>query len=323
MTDDPADDVLFCTDRFWADHADRVRELAPDLDVVTLDGDERVAEDDLQRITLAFFSADAWPERAANFMTVALQSPRLRWLHTMSAGVDSPVFSMFLDRGARLTTSSGSSAEPIAGTAMMYLLALSRGLPRLLQAQHDHDWAWQRWDELAGRSIAIAGWGPIGREVARLASAFGMRPTIVRRRAVGDEPHPVRRLDDLAGVAADHDVLVVALPLTPETRGIVSTEVLDALGPRGLFVNVGRGELVDQIALTEALVDGRLGGAGIDVTDPEPLPEDDPLWEAPNLILTPHSSGSSDGTARRADEVFLDNLGRWVRSESLRNEVQR
>ena len=128
-------------------------------------------------------------------------------------------------------------------------------------------------------------------------------------------------LSEIVQVAADHDVMVVALPFTADTAGIVSAEVIEALGPEGLFVNVGRGELVDQPALTAALVDGRLGGAGLDVTDPEPLPADDPLWSAPNLILTPHNSGATDGSGRRADEAFLENLTRWVAGETLLNEV--
>jgi phosphoglycerate dehydrogenase-like enzyme len=315
-------DVLFCTDNFAVRHGDRLQAIAPELELVTLDGDEAVGDDDLTRITLAFFSHDSWPERAANFFGVAIRAENLRWLHTMSAGVDSPIFATFTDRGVRLTTSSGSSAEPIARTAMMYLLALSRDLPSMIRSQDRGEWNWHTWNELGGRSVAVVGWGPIGREVARLAEAFGMVPTIVRRRAHGDEPHPVRPLDELADVARTHDVMVVALPLTPETDGIVTADVLDSIGPEGYFVNVGRGELVDQQALTDALVAGRLGGAGIDVTTPEPLPAEDPLWAAPNLIITPHNSGSTDGTGHRADEVFLANLERWVAGTDLLNEVE-
>ncbi len=314
-------DVLFCTDSFAARHGDRVRAIAPDLEFVTLVGEESVPDADLERITLAFFSHDSWPERAVHFFGVALRAENLRWLHTMSAGVDSPVFTTFTDRGVRLTTSSGSSAAPIARTVMMYLLALSRDLPAMIRAQDRAEWSWHRWKELGGRSVAIVGWGPIGREVARLAEAFDMRPTIVRRHARGDEPFDVRAFDDLVGIAHDHDAMVVALPLTPDTEGIVGEEVLDALGPDGLFVNVGRGELVDQPALTAALVEGRLGGAGLDVTTPEPLPADDPLWAAPNLIITPHNSGSTDGTGGRSDEAFLGNLERWVAGDTLHNEV--
>ncbi|WP_051062351.1 D-2-hydroxyacid dehydrogenase [Ilumatobacter nonamiensis] len=314
-------DVLFCTDDFAARHGDRMREISPGLEFVTLDGDAPVSDDDMARITLAFFSHDSWPERAASFFGVALRAENLRWLHTMSAGVDSPIFATFTDRGVRLTTSSGSSAPPIARTAMMYLLALSRDLPRMIRAQDRAEWDWHRWDEIGGRSIAIVGWGPIGQEVARLADAFGMHPTIVRRASHGDEPFPVRPLVDLVDIARDHDAMVVALPLTPETEGIVSAEVLDAIGPDGSFVNVGRGELVDQPALTAALVAGRLGGAGIDVTTPEPLPADDPLWAAPNVIITPHNSGSTGQTGQRSDQAFLANLERWVAGDALANEV--
>jgi D-2-hydroxyacid dehydrogenase (NADP+) len=314
-------DVLFCTDTFAEAYADRLRLIAPDLDLVTLNGDDPVSDDDLERITIAFFSHDSWPERAANFFGVALRAENLRWLHTMSAGVDSPIFSTFLERGAQLTTSSGSSATPIARTAMMYLLALSRDLPGMIRAQDRGEWTWHRWVELEGRSVAVVGWGPIGQEVARLAEAFGMVPTVVRRAAHGDESFPVRPLSELAAVAADNDAMVVALPLTDDTAGIISSDVIEAIGSDGLFVNVGRGELVDQTALTAALVDGRLGGAGLDVTDPEPLPGEDPLWSAPNVIITPHNSGSTDGTRRRADEAFLSNLEHWVAGTALASEV--
>jgi phosphoglycerate dehydrogenase-like enzyme len=286
-----------------------------------LPAEGEVDEAEMARITIAFFSPDAWPERAASFMVVALGAPRLRWFHTMSAGVDHPVFRTFLDRGVTLTTSSGSSAAPIAGTAMMYLLALSCDLPRLMRAQARREWAWDRWTELAGGRIAVLGWGPIGREIARLAAAHGMTPTVVRRQVRGDEGYATRTLDELTDVVADHDAIALALPLTAETTRIISEPVIAAMRPGALFVNVGRGELVDQAALTAALRDGHLGGAGLDVTDPEPLPADDPLWDLPNVIITPHSSGSTDGTSRRAVDAFLDNLGRWCAGDELRNRV--
>ncbi len=314
-------DVLFCTDVFLDAHGDELGAIAPDLDHVVLRGDEQVADADLARVTIAYFSPDAWPERATHFMAAALGAPNLGWLHTMSAGVDHPVFGMFVERGARVTTSSGSSSQPIAATAMMYLLALSRDLPRMMRAQAAHEWTWTRWRELRGRSIAVLGMGPIGLEIARLASEFGMEPTIVRRAVRGDEPWPTRTLDELPSVVADHDAVALALPLTDDTRGIVSAEVIGSMRPGALFVNVGRGELVDQPALTAALANGRLGGAGLDVTDPEPLPADDPLWDLANVIITPHNSGSTDGTARRATEAFFENLRRWREGAPLRNDI--
>jgi phosphoglycerate dehydrogenase-like enzyme len=313
--------VLFCTDTFAERHRDRLAEIAPNVGLVTLNGDELVEPHDIDRITLAFFSSDAWPERAASFMSVALSASNLQWLHTMSAGVDHPVFSMLVDKGVAVTTSSGSSATPIASTVMMYLLALSRGLPDMIRAQDEHRWDWRRWTDIEGRSIAVLGYGPIGREVVRLATAFGLRPTVVRRAAHGDEPCPVAPLDRLVDVVAGHDIVVCALPLTPDTRHLLDAEVFAAMRPGALFVNVGRGEVVDQAAMTEALASGRLGGAGLDVFESEPLPSDDPLWDLPDVIITPHNSGSADTTAARADEAFLANLVRWVAGEPLANRV--
>jgi len=150
-----------------------------------------------------------------------------------------------------------------------------------------------------------------------------MVPVIVRRAAQGDEPCEVRSLEHLGDAVRDADAVVVALPLADGTRGIVSAEVIDAMGPQAMFVNVGRGELVDQPALTEALASGRLAGAGLDVFATEPLPVDDRLWDLPNVIISPHTSGASDGAAGRVVEIFLDNLERFVRNEPLRNEVRR
>lgn len=315
--------ALFCTDTFLDEYGERIAEIAPDLDVIALRRGEEVADEDIARITIAFFSNDAWPERAAPFFKVALAAPNVRWLHSMSAGVDSPVFATFLDRGARLTTSSGASAPPIAGTVMLYLLALSRNLPEWLRAQASHEWSPAPFRDLEGQRLVVVGYGPIGQEVVRLATAFGMDPVVVRRSARGDEHCPVRPLAELADAVSDADAVVVALPLAPETRGIVSAEMIAAMPPTAVFVNVGRGELVDQVALTDALASGRLAGAGLDVFDPEPLPPDDALWDLPNVIISPHTSGSSDGTTARVAEIFLDNLGRFVRGEPLRNEVTR
>jgi phosphoglycerate dehydrogenase-like enzyme len=128
-------------------------------------------------------------------------------------------------------------------------------------------------------------------------------------------------LSELVDAVRHADAVVVALPLAAETRGIISAEVIGSMPAHAVFVNVGRGELVDQVALTSALASGDLAGAGLDVFDPEPLPDDDPLWDLPNVIISPHTSGSSDGTTARVAEIFLDNLTRFVRGEPLVNEV--
>jgi phosphoglycerate dehydrogenase-like enzyme len=315
--------ALFCTDTFADAYADEIAAAAPDLEVIALRQGHEVPIDDIGRVTIAFFSNDAWPERAAPFFKVALEAANLEWFHSMSAGVDSPVFSMFLERGVRLTTSSGASASPIAGTVMLYLLALSRNLPGWLRSQSAREWAPAPFRDLEGQRLVVVGYGPIGAEVVRLATAFRMDPVVVRRSARGDEPCPVRPLTDLPAAVSDADAVVVALPLAPETRGVISADVVSSMPSHAVFVNVGRGELVDQAALTDALASGRLAGAGLDVFDPEPLPPDDELWELPNVIISPHNSGSSDATTNRVAAIFLDNLGRFVRGEPLRNEVTR
>ncbi len=313
--------ALFCTDTFHAAHGDRIAAIAPDLEVIELRRGVEVTPEEIERITIVFFSDDAWPDRAPSFFKVALAATNTQWLHSMSAGVDSRVFSMVLERGVRLTPSSGASAPPIAHTVILYLLALGHGLPARMRDQAAHRWAPASFEELGGRRIVVVGYGPIGREVVRLATAFGMEPTIVRRAARGDEPCPVIPLAELGRAAESADAFVLALPLTDDTRGIVDAAVIRRLPETSLVVNVGRGELVDQPALTAALADGRLGGAGLDVFDPEPLPPDDPLWDLPNVIITPHNSGASDGTARRVADLFLDNLARWFDGRELRNEV--
>lgn len=318
---DPRPTVLFCTDTFWEQRGAQVAELAPGVEVVRLVGTEHVAPDDLARITVAVFSGDAWPDRSAHFMQACLQSEHLEWLHTFSAGVDHPVFQSFLARGVTLTTSSGSSASPIAQTVMMYLLALTRDLPEWIEAQAEHRWAPRPIRELDGMTLGVVGMGPIGAEVARLGTAFGMRAVGMRRTVQGDEPCETWTFDRLAELAAEVDALVLAVPLTEDTRGIIDASVLDVMRPGALLVNVARGEVVDELALVEALRSGRLGGAGLDVFTNEPLEADSPLWDLPNVIITPHSSGTTSRAHERASEIFCDNLRRRVAGAPLRNTV--
>ena len=313
--------VLFCTDTLWSVCADRFTSVAPGLEAVCLRGEEHVADDDLARISVAFFSGDAWPERSAHFMQASLSAPGLRWLHTFSAGVDHPVFGMFLDRGVHVTTSSGASAAPIAQTALMYLLMLSRDMESWRGAQADHRWDPRPVVELDGLTIGVVGMGPIGLEVIRLAETMGMRAIGMRRRVLGHEPcetWDLSRLHELAGAV---DALVLAVPLTPETRQLVDASVFAAMRPGAWLVNIARGEIVDEDALIESLRSGHLGGAGLDVFTTEPLPETSPLWDFRNVIITPHSSGTSQRTYQRAIDIFTDNLGRFVAGAPLRNPV--
>lgn len=324
----PTAPVTLLTNTAWERFGHALRTAVPRIDAVLLDDDDPVSAADLERIEVAFFSGDCFPggpspRRAAAFMGASLRCPNLRWLHTASAGVDSPVFQRFLDNGVRLTNSSGASATTIAHTVMMLMLALSRDLPGWTRSQAERVWAPHGHDELTGAALTVVGLGPIGLDVVRLGQAFGMDVTACRRHPDGTEPCETHPLDHLGDLAAACDWLVMALPLTPDTAGILSAAVIDRMKSTARIVNVGRGELIDEPALVDALAHGRLAGAGLDVFAVEPLPVDSPLWDMPHVIITPHSSGSSVESHDRAAERFIENLRRYVDGDALIGEILR
>ena len=242
-------------------------------------------------------------------------------MHTASAGVDSPVFGRLTAQGVRLSTSSGASALPIAHTAIMMILGLSRDLAGRIRDQGDHRWERRMSEDVDGANVLVVGMGPIGIETAKLAAALGMNPIGCRRTVSGDEPCETRTFAALTSLLGWADYVVLALPLTPETRGLIGAEQLAAMKPTARLINVGRGDLIDEPALVAALAGGRLAGAGLDVFAVEPLPADSPLWDMPNVIVTAHDSGATNGSNDRAAMIFVDNLGRYARGEPLRNEV--
>lgn len=303
----------------------------PGIELLVLPADPagRLPAEALERIDFAYFSGDVYPNYSRSFFAAAQGAPNLRWLHTFNAGVDNPVFRRFLDRGVVLSTSSGSTAQPIAQSVIGGMLLLARPFLRWAAAQRRRAWepvpASEAPADLAGQRMTVVGLGAIGSEVARLARAFGLAVTGVRR-SPRREDDPVERVEPpgrLEELARETDWLVLACPLTEETRGLVSERVLRAL-PRGAFVlNVARGEVVDEAALIAALRDGHLGGAYLDVFATEPLPPESPLWELPNVVISPHNSAVAAGNERRATEgYFLPNLARMRRGERLVNEVR-
>ncbi|MBI2297317.1 MAG: D-2-hydroxyacid dehydrogenase [Betaproteobacteria bacterium] len=251
----------------------------------------------------------------------------MKWLHVFNAGVDHPIYTEMLARGVRLTTSSGATAEPIAHTAVTALLMLARGFPRWIDGQRRRAWNPVRFGDiprdLGGQTALILGIGRIGAEIARLARALELKVIGVRRspRAPDDpvdELHPPQRLAELLPRC---DWLIIACPLTPETRGLVDAGLIARL-PRGArVINVSRGEIVREDALIEALRSGHLAGAYLDVFETEPLPPGSPLWDMPNVLISPHSSSAASGNDERTLGIFLDNFSRWHRGAPLVNEV--
>jgi D-2-hydroxyacid dehydrogenase (NADP+) len=312
---------ILLTAEVWRRHVDEIRTIAPRLGVVSYEGPDALEADALGDVTIGFLSGDVYPDRVTGLSVSLLRAPRLAWLQSFSAGVDHPFFGMIRERGCRLTTGSGTAATPIAETALMYLLALSRDLPDWLDAQRRHEWQPREIGELAGSSLAVLGMGPIGRRVAELGLAFGMTVEAVRRTPTGDEPCPTHPMSALREVLGRADWVVIALPLTDDTRGLFDAERLGWMRPGARLVNVGRGEIVDEASLVDALRAGHLAGAGLDVFAVEPLPPDSPLWDMPNVIVTPHSSGTSPQSSAREERLFLDNLARFVAGRALLNEA--
>ena len=318
----------YCNARFGNDLIAAARRVGVEPELLVLPPAPEARMDDAiaARAEAAYFSGDVFPEFSKQFFSATRKAPGLKWLHVFNAGVDHPVFGTILERGVRLTTSSGSTAEPIAQTAITGLLMLARNFPRWLAGQRNHKWDPMRSADfprdLRGQVMLVYGLGKIGTEIARLARVLGLYVIGVRRNAIKtghvDEIHAP---DELPGLLPKSDWLVLACPLTDETRGIVNATLLAKL-PRGArVINISRGEVVDEPALIAALQSGRLGGAYLDVFAQEPLPADSPLWDLPNVVVTPHNSSASAGNEARVNAIFLDNLRRWKHNQPLVNEV--
>jgi phosphoglycerate dehydrogenase-like enzyme len=269
-------------------------------------------------------------DSADDLAEVVAGLPGLRWVHATSAGAGEQVRRAGLPAEAlervAITTSSGVHAVPLAEFAIFGLLAVAKDLPRLIEDQRARAWPEirQPFRELSGQTLFLVGLGEIGREVARLGKALGMR-TVGFRRTEGpppewvDEVHGPERLAELAGRA---DAMVVSLPLTDQTAGLIDRATIERLPPGCIFVNIGRGAVVDEPALVDALRDRRIAGAVLDVFATEPLPADSSLWTLPNVLVTPHAAALSARENERITELFVDNLRRYLDGRPLRNLVE-
>lgn len=276
---------------------------------------------ELDRVEISFFSNDARYQRQT-FINALEQSPNLRWLQLFSVGVDPKAYPSLRARGVTITNAPGANAEAIAWTAMGAILWLGRPFRHWADAQARRTWAPIHYDaaprDLAGQTMVILGVGQIGGRVARHARYLGMRVIGIHRHPTVDDPvdesYPPSALPTALPRA---DWFVVACPLTDETRGLVDANLLAAL-PRGAhLLNLARGAVVVEPALIEALRTGHLGGAYVDVASQEPLPPESPLWDAPNLILSPHNAAISASYPAASAERFFANLRRWRRDEPL------
>ncbi len=313
-----------------ADLIARARQLGVELELVVLPADPegRLEASECARLDLAFFSSDVIPQHGRQFFSTVRKAPALKWLHVFNAGVDHPIFSEMLARGVRLSTSAGSTAVPIAQTAITGLLMLARNVPRWLRGQQERRWDPMRSPDfprdLVGQTVLVYGLGSIGSDIARLARVLGLRVLGIRRSPLrpGDPVDELHPPEQLAVLLPRADWLVLAAPLTDETRGLINADMLARLPAGARIINVARGEIIDETALVAALRSGRLGGAYLDVFEKEPLAADSPLWVLPDVLVSPHNSAAAQGNDGRVYGMFLANLECWHLGNPLNNEVQ-
>ncbi|MBF8191852.1 D-2-hydroxyacid dehydrogenase [Nonomuraea sp. K274] len=253
------------------------------------------------------------------------RAPRLRWVHSPSAGVDGVLSDGLLASDVTLTSSTGNGAIPLAEHAMLLLLMLNRDAPRWMRAQSERRWDRHVHGELAGKTIGLYGLGHAGLDLAAKAKAFHMNVLGMRRRTGVPAPGVDELFgpDDFPRFLAESDFVVVTAPLTAATAGRFDRAAFAAMKRTACFVCVSRGGIADDGALLDALRRGEIAGAGLDAHGVEPLPADSPFWSLPNVIVTPHNGATTRETARRGFDILLDNLGRFARGEPLRNVVDK
>jgi phosphoglycerate dehydrogenase-like enzyme len=316
-------------ERYW----ERVRQFSPRIFLSLVEGEALFLEELPEAEVVVI-----WPRP----FDLSL-APRLKWIQLISAGLDDFVGHPIMESSIIITTASGIHATPIAEYVLASILTFSRHFREIWRLQERREWsvnAWEslRGEELRGKTVGILGYGSIGREVGRLCQAFGMRVLATdSAQEMEDRGYRTPGTGDPKGMVLDSlfppsqlremlkecDFFIVAVPLTPETEGMVGREELKAMKRGAYLVNISRGRVVDEEALIEALKEGRIGGAGLDVFAQEPLPQESELWGLDNVILSPHISANTPHYQERFTELFCENLRRYLTGEELLNVVDK
>lgn len=255
---------------------------------------------------------------------------KLKFIQSISAGVDQYDKEKLAARQVRLASASGVNARAVAEHAMALILAVSRRLPEARDNQHRKMWRGmigdltQREDELGGKTLLVVGMGRIGSHLAKLARAFDMKVIGIRRDPAqgANGADSIHAMSDLVKLVPQADFVALACSLTPETTGLMSAAAFAAMKPSSVFVNVARGKVADEAALIETMKAGRIWAAALDVTAEEPLPAASPLWEMPNVFITPHTAGETRSYEDNVIDILIENLDRLGRGETaLRNQI--
>lgn len=264
----------------------------------------------------------------AGFDAVVRKSPNLKWLQIHPAGAERPIYRELRARGVKVTTASGATAVTVAHSTLGAVIAINRRFPLLADAQRRHAWEPRLGErsprDLAGQCAVIVGMGPIGQNIARLLKMLGMRPIGVRRTAEPVEPcERVVAYGQLHEVLPQADWLILCCPASPVTRGIANAAAFAAMPDGAHLVNVARGEVAVEADVVAALQGGKLAGAYLDVFEREPLDPASPLWDIPNVLISPHTASHSLGQNEAIFGIFLENLARFRAGQALRNDVDK
>ncbi len=255
--------------------------------------------------------------------------PRVRWIQATSTGIGQLlVRTGLIHAPITFTTARGIHARPLADFAVMAMLWFAKGGPRMAGDQAAHRWERYCGRDLSGATVGLVGLGTIGREVATRCRAMGMRVMATKRTEGGggagaDPVHALVALSDLHTLLKEADFLVLAVPQTPQTEGLIGRREIDVMKRGAVVINIARGAIVDEPAMIAALQEGRLGGAALDVFAKEPLPADSPLWDIPNVLVSPHSASTIDSENAQLADLFCENLRRYLRGEPLLNVFDR
>lgn len=302
--------------------ANAIQPRLPDnLDTVWVDPDGNL-DGDASNASVYF---NGFRLKQTTLHRVLAAAPMLRWQHSPSAGVDRILTPTFMERDIILTNSAGVYAIPIAEFVLAFILNHAKQLSKLRSLQAQSQWRWEvEVQELNDTKLLIIGAGSIGQAIAPRASALGMRVWGSRR-----SPQPLPGFERVVGVdewrslLPEADYVVVATPLTPDTKGMIDAAVLRSMQNSAYLINIARGAIVDEAALLLALKEGWIAGAGLDTFSTEPLPLDSEFWLLPNVFITPHCSAATPQTIQRIVDLFLDNLTRYRIGQPLKNLVDK
>lgn len=316
----------------WGDRIQAAAAAAGDLTFVT--AEEALAAKTPCAADIAFMTREVTGKSSKNnptpelarFDKVVRATPTLKWLQIHPAGAERPIYRELRARGVKVTTASGATAVTVSHSVLGALIAINRRFPLLADAQRRHAWEPRLGErsprDLKGQCAVIVGLGPIGRNIARLLKALEMRTIGVRRSAEAvPNSDRVVAYDRLTSVLPGADWLILCCPASPLTRGIANEAVFAAMPKGAQFINVSRGEIAVEKDVIAALQSGHLAGAYLDVFEREPLDPASPLWDMPNVLISPHTASHSLGQNEAIFEIFLENLARFRAGQKLRNDV--